>query len=171
MPIKIKTVTLFTLATLVIASVTSVIQLQKEAFPDLSGELVFKGIDGSKRSLNSYKGKPLLITFWSPNCTLCLAEVTHFNKLYNELQGGNNFELLALSMFYDRPDRVIASSKQSDMTYPVFFDLQKKLSKAFGNIVATPTSFLLSRDGQIIYRHVGVLDFPLLKQKLIHLIG
>jgi len=59
----------------------------------------------------------------------------------------------------------IESYKQCDL------DLEKSLSKAFGNVVVTPTSFLINSSGEIIYQHVGRLDFSLINQKLKALIG
>jgi thiol-disulfide isomerase/thioredoxin len=147
------------------------IYLDKQALPEISDDQVFLRIDGIKQQFKDLKGKPILVTFWSPNCVLCLREVEHLNLLYNQHQGGQSFELLALSMYYDRPDWVIETSSRSGMRYPVYFDLDKQLSAAFGGVVATPTSFLLDRNGQVIYRHTGQLDFSVIEQKLKHLMG
>lgn len=145
--------------------------INQQAYPDISDNLVFQRIDGLKQTFGELKGKPLLITFWSPNCVICLSEVDEFNRLYENNRGGQLFELLALSMYYDRPDWVLDSSQKAGMQYPVYFDLQKKLSRAFGNVVATPTSFLIDPQGDIIYRHSGRLDFTLIQQKLTKALG
>lgn len=138
---------------------------------EIDDDLLFQRIDGVEQSFRQLKGKPLLITFWSPSCVICMQEVKNFNQLYASHGGGSEFELLALSMYYDRPDWVIETSRQAGMQYPVYFDLQKHLSRAFGNVVATPTSFLLDREGRIVYRHSGRLDFSELQTKLTQLIG
>lgn len=142
-----------------------------QTYPRISDDLIFQRVDGVKQSFAEFRGKPILVTFWSPNCVICLSEVDEFNKLYQQNQGGTKFELLALSMYYDRPDWVLDSSHKAGMKYPVYFDLQKKLSKAFGNVVATPTSFLIDKQGEIIFRHSGRLNFSLIQQKLLHAIG
>jgi len=100
-----------------------------------------------------------------------MQEVDEFNQLYKQNRGGEKFELLALSMYYDRPDWVIQSSTESKMLYPVYLDMKKTISTAFGGIVATPTSFLLNSQGDIIYRHSGRIDINTLNQKLKELIG
>lgn len=165
-------VTKFIALFLFITLITGVLfSLKQQAYPELPDNLVFQRIDGVKQQLQELKGKPLLITFWSPNCVICMTEIEHFNHLYHQHNGGNKFELLALSMYYDRPDWVIETSQQHGMKYPVYFDLQKNLSQAFGNIVATPTSFLLNSQGEIIYRHVGRMDFSVINQKLNEIIG
>ena len=159
----------FLLISVLLAGV--VYAISQPSYPELSEKLIFQRVDGTRQTLQELKGKPLLITFWSPTCKICMQEVEHFNQLYALHQGGDKFELLALSMYYDRPDWVIQSAEKFNMQYPVYFDLQKKLSKAFGNIVATPTSFLLNSSGEIIYQHVGRIDFSIIHKKLKQLIG
>ncbi len=144
---------------------------RQQGYPELSDNLMFQRIDGTLQTMKELKGKPLLVTFWSPSCVICMQEVEELNHLYTELQGGKNFDLLALSMYYDRPDSIVESSTQSKMLYPVYLDLQQSLSKAFGNVVVTPTSFLINSSGEIIYQHVGRLDFSFINQKLKALIG
>ena len=140
-------------------------------YPVLTENLIFQRIDGNKQTLEELKGKPLMVTFWSPSCVICMQEVDQLNQLYTQFQGGEKFELLALSMYYDRPDLVIQSSTQANMLFPVYFDLQKKLSHAFGDVIVTPTSFLLNSQGDIIYQHSGRIDFSVIHQKLSELIG
>jgi peroxiredoxin len=128
-------------------------------------------IDGTSQTIDHFHGKPLLITFWSPSCVICMHEVEDFNRLYRKLEGGSRFEMLGISMYYDRPDWVVETSQDRNMLYPVYFDLQKTIATAFGGVIATPTSFLLDADGAIVYRHTGALDFRLLEQKLDQLTG
>lgn len=159
----------FILFVLVLVALTW--KLAQQAYPAIPDSLLLQRVDGLKQTFGELKGKPILVTFWSPNCVICLSEVDELNALYERNQGGTKFELLAPSMYYDRPDWVIDSSHKAGMKYPVYFDLQKNLSKAFGNVVATPTSFLINSQGEIIYRHSGRLDFLYLQQQLKLAIG
>jgi len=144
---------------------------QKPDYPELSDKLIFQRIDGTLQTMKELKGKPLMVVFWSPSCVICMQEVEELNHLYTELQGSKKFDLLALSMYYDRPDSVVESSTHAKMLYPVYLDLQQSLSKAFGNVEVTPTSFLINSSGEIIYQHVGRLDFTFINQKLTELTG
>jgi thiol-disulfide isomerase/thioredoxin len=159
----------FLLLLFVLASFTW--KVSQQTYPDIPDNLLFQRVDGLEQTFGEIKGKPVVVTFWSPSCVICLSEVDELNALYRRNQGGTKFELLAPSMYYDRPDWVIDSSEKTGMTYPVYFDLSKKLSKAFGNVVATPTTFLINSKGEIIYRHSGRLDFLYLQQQLKLAIG
>lgn len=143
----------------------------KRGSPQIPGNLVFQNINGEKLRFENLAGKPALITFWSPSCIICLKEVEHFNRLYVENQGRTGFNLLATSMFYDRPDWVIKTSREAGMQYPVFFDLQKDISNAFGGIVATPTLFLVDDQGGVVLQHQGPLDVEQLEHQLSKLTG
>ena len=146
-------------------------QISSSAYPEIEKNLVLQRVDGVQQQLNDFIGKPLVVTFWSPSCAPCMHEIASFNELYQHHQGGKDFELLALSMYYDRPDWVLQTRQQQGMLYPVYLDLQKQLSRAFGDIVATPTTFLLDATGQVIYQHTGRVDFAYLSQKLSELTG
>ena len=166
MPVKL--ISLSVISLLVLAALVGMARMGGDPLDD---DLLFQRIDGTEQTFQQLKGKPLLVTFWSPSCVICMDEVDDFNQLYRNNAGGEEFELLALSMSHDRPDWVIEASHKAGMLYPVYFDLQKNLASAFGNVIATPTSFLLDRDGRIVYRHAGRLDFSLLEQKLTALKG
>ena len=143
----------------------------QKSYPSIPDDLVFQRSDGVKQSLVELKGKPLLVSFWSPSCAICMHEVKDFNRLYRSQQGGQRFELLAQSMYFDRPDQVIASSRAAGMTYPVYLDLDNSVSRAFGEIDMTPTSFLLDQQGKVVYRHTGPLDYLEIVKRLQQLTG
>jgi peroxiredoxin len=158
---------------LVVCSLLSVgtYLLTQPSYPELHDGLQFQRINGAQQTLSEIRGKPLMVVFWSPSCVICMQEVNQLNQLYRDFQGGHHFQLLAISMPYDRPDQVIQTSTRMGMNYPVYFDLKKEISRAFGNIVATPTLFLLNSQGKISYRHSGRSDFELIGKKLKKLIG
>lgn len=162
---------LITFFILLIVFTGAIYKLQQQSYPDLPENLLFQRIDGTNQTLAEFSGRPLLVTFWSPNCVICLQEVDQLNAFYKTYRGGKQFELLAISMYYDRPDQVIQISQQTNMQFPVYFDLLKEVSRAFGHIVATPTSFLIDTSGQIIYHQTGPINFSLVGQKLKQLTG
>ena len=97
-------------------------------------------INGQTINVHSYKGKPLLVTFWSITCTFCLEEIPALTKLYNELNP-HGFEIIGIAMSYDPPNRVIELSKKRKIPYSIALDINSDAEKAFGNIRTTPTSF------------------------------
>ncbi|HHS99496.1 MAG TPA: TlpA family protein disulfide reductase, partial [Thiomicrospira sp.] len=52
--------------------------------------------------------------------------------------------------------------------YPFTFvmDTDGKLAKAFGDILLTPTSFLIAPNGKIVYQQVGEVQFEMVTERI-----
>ena len=102
-------------------------------------------IDGQTVNVRSYQGKPLLVTFWSITCSLCLEEIPKLTELYSELNP-YGFEIIGIAMSYDPPNRVVELSKKRKIPYSIALDINSDAEMAFGRIRATPTNFLIDAD-------------------------
>jgi peroxiredoxin len=69
-------------------------------------------------------------------------------------------------MPYDPPNYVLKFSKDRRLPFSVALDIQGEAVRAFGNVNMTPTSFLIDREGRILEKKTGELDFAELKGKL-----
>ncbi|MGD2084153.1 MAG: TlpA disulfide reductase family protein [Chromatiales bacterium] len=121
--------------------------------PDVSFQL----IDGRKLEMRGLEGRPVLVTFWSTTCGLCIKEMPDLVRLYEQL-GPRGMEIVGVAMPYDRPDRVVAMARRKGLNYPVAIDVQGEVTRAFGEIRGTPTSFLIAPDGTILFRRLGPID-------------
>ena len=83
-------------------------------------------IDGQTVNVRSYQGKPLLVTFWSITCSLCLEEIPKLTELYSELNP-YGFEIIAIAMSYDPPNRVVELSKKRKIPYSIALDINSCL--------------------------------------------
>ncbi len=130
-----------------------------ETFPSIPADLRLQGIDGTTAQWSSFRGKPLIVKFWATSCVICMQQLAGWKQFYRASDAGNEFEIISLAMYHDRPDDVIEVSRQRDLPYPVFLDLLKQAAQAFGNVLATPTTFLVDRDGTVVKRYLGRVDF------------
>ena len=122
-------------------------------------------IDGQTVNVRSYQGKPLLVTFWSITCSLCLEEIPKLTELYSELNP-YGFEIIGIAMSYDPPNRVVELSKKRKIPYSIALDINSDAEMAFGRIRATPTNFLIDTDGKIVQRNIGTLNIKKLRSKI-----
>ena len=127
-------------------------------------------IDGQKLQIDSFKGSPLLVTFWATTCHICIEEIPNLVKLHEELNQ-YGFEIIAIAMSYDPPNRVVELSKNKKIPYLIAVDIEADADIAFGKINATPTNFLIDSNGKIINKYVGVMDFSKLRSKIIKLLN
>jgi len=147
---------------LAIAATFTVFYIEKNKFSNISN-LSLHIIDGDNLELSSLKGKPVLVTFWATTCSTCVQEIPHLTKLYQEL-GNDHFEIIAIAMPYDPPNLVVSMIEKRSIPYPVALDIQGNAVKAFGDVLVTPTSFLIDAEGNIVEEHKGELDIEVLKK-------
>jgi thiol-disulfide isomerase/thioredoxin len=114
-------------------------------------------LQGKELSVPDTQGRPMLISFWATSCASCVEEIPQLIELYKEL-APHGFEIVAIAMAYDPPNRVIALSHARQIPYPIALDIQGKAAQAFGGISLTPSSFLIAADGRVIEQQTGKLN-------------
>ena len=108
-------------------------------------------LEGEKHQLTDYRGKHVIVNFWSMSCNLCKSEMTTLQSAYDLLDREN---LVILSIHAGDPtDGVESVLKLNKITYPVLFDIDLQLGD--WGIPIMPTSFIVSPNGSIRYRAVG----------------
>lgn len=117
------------------------------------------------KSINLSKPmKPILVNFWATSCPGCIKEMPDLAKM--KLALGDRFELVAVSMNYDPAEQV--KNFIQNNPYPFIFkmDTDGAIAKAFGNILLTPTSFLIAPNGKIVYKQIGEVHFDLVAERI-----
>lgn len=133
-------------------------------------ELTLQMIDGKKVDLASFKGKPVLVTFWATSCPGCIKEMPHLVNLYNELNP-KGLEIIGIAMPYDRPDYIMEMTKRKNIPYKIAFDLKGEAVQAFGNVSLTPTNFLIDKEGKIVKKKIGELNEAVWKKRILSLLA
>ena len=129
-------------------------------------EITLLTIDGEKLALESLRGKPLLLTFWSTSCSPCIKEMPHLIKLYKDLSP-QGLEVIGIAMSHDQPSHVLSMREARHIPYTVALDMDGAAAQAFGNVRQTPTSFLVAPDGSIVFRKLGALNMPKLREDIL----
>jgi peroxiredoxin len=76
------------------------------------------------------------------------------------------FEMVAVAMSYDPAWLVAEYATQKRLPFKVALDMQGELERAFGGVEGTPTSFLISKRGEILEKIVGRPDFERLRRRI-----
>lgn len=132
--------------------------LWMRAEPQTAPDVALNFTDGTRKVLADYQGQPVLVTFWSVNCPICIKDVPKLAKLH---EGG--LTVLAVSIPQDPPNVVLDLLNKVDMPYPTIFDVHSEISNGFGGIQVTPTHFLLNPEGIIAMRSRGAIDVARVK--------
>lgn len=126
-------------------------------------------LKGETITVASLKGKPALITFWATDCPGCIKEIPHLKALYADY-ASKGVSIIAVAMKHDRPDHVIAMTKDKELPYTIALDPMGKIAKAFGNVRLTPTTFLLAPDSSIAMQKLGAFNEKSLRQQIDNLL-
>lgn len=157
--------TLWPGAGLLLIIVTLALWVELKNQPQELPDITLTNLQGGEISLAALRHQPVLVSFWATTCASCMKEMPLLAALYRELHP-QGLQVIAVAMPYDRPDRVLAMSREQQYPFPVALDPQGLVSRAFGDIQVTPTWFLSGTDGRIVRQHSGPLDIELIKQQV-----
>lgn len=127
--------------------------------------VVTSTIDGTKLTLQSLRGKVVLVTFWATTCTICLAEQPDLVKTYERYRP-RGLEVVAVAMAYDRPELIRQHITKYRMPFPVVWDQGGQIGRQFMGILGTPTTFIVDKSGHLVSKTVGAIDFDKLRRFL-----
>lgn len=108
--------------------------------------------------------KPVLVNFWATSCPGCISEMPEMAKMKQAL--GDRFEIVAISMDYDPKEQVEKFVQANPYPFIFTMDTDGSMSKAFGDIKLTPTSFLIAPNGNIVYQKIGIIDFEPVTERI-----
>ena len=111
-------------------------------------------LDGTKINESQIKGHVAIVNFWATTCSICVKEMPEMIKLYQTYEN-QGFKYVAIAMPYDPPMYVIDFAKTRKLPFLVAMDSDATVGKAFGGIEATPTTFLINKEGRIIKKYIG----------------
>jgi len=120
---------------------------------DKASDFTLKAVqDGKDYSLSQFKGKVVLINFFTFFCGPCRQEMPHLNEMYQELKG-QGFQTLGLGLS-STPEQLKQVVSQLHLNYPVL-EGNDAVSKAYGGVELVPLTFIIDRQGNIIHRILG----------------
>lgn len=100
-------------------------------------------------------GKPLIISFWSLACKPCIQEPNAINDQLDEWREQADFEVIAVSVDDVRMKAAAkAKSRSFGWDFICIFDGNQTLKRAM-NVSLTPQSFVLDKEGRIVFSHSG----------------
>jgi cytochrome c biogenesis protein CcmG, thiol:disulfide interchange protein DsbE len=117
--------------------------------PDFTLKDVLQGKD---YALSQFKGKVVVINFFTFFCGPCRDEMPDLNKINNELKG-KGLQTFGIALSSD-PTQIRFLVKQLGLEYPVLIG-NDKVSDAYGSIAVVPTTVIIDKQGNIAQRIEG----------------
>lgn len=130
----------------------------------------FTLLDGTTATTADLHGRVTLVNFWSTSCAACTSEMEQIVATYEKYHG-RGYDTVAVAMGSDSPQDVALYAETRRLPFKLALDAGGGLAKAWGDIDAAPTAFLLDRHGAIVKRFVGRPDFDELQRLIEQLLA
>ena len=118
----------------------------------------FQTPEGATLTMQSFKGKPLLLNFWATWCPPCVAELPLLNGFF-KAQNAKGWQVLGLAV--DQPSAVRTFLGRASVDFPVGMAGLNgtDLSRALGNLTGgLPFTVLFDAKERIVHRKMGQIS-------------
>jgi cytochrome c biogenesis protein CcmG, thiol:disulfide interchange protein DsbE len=109
-------------------------------------------LQGQDYSLSQFRGKVVLINFFTFFCGPCRDEMPELNQIYNQYKG-QGYQTLGIALSSD-PTQIRFLVKQLGLDYPVLIG-NDSVSNAYGSIAVVPTTFIIDKSGNVFKKIEG----------------
>jgi len=115
-------------------------------------------LDGDEVPYDAFEGRVLFVNFWATWCAPCIEEMPTIVELARSLEGSNVAFLLVSIDDDERAARRFAEER--DLSRFVYFRGWEPWTSTFTAGIV-PATFVVARDGSIVYQHHGAADWNL----------
>ncbi|MCL2725200.1 MAG: TlpA family protein disulfide reductase [Polyangiaceae bacterium] len=135
--------------------------------PDYAGRerpapnLELQDVAGQTVSLSSYKGKVVVLNFWTRTCAPCMEEVPEIADLTRILQPMNDVAVLTVSTDETAEEAVgaITSILRGEPPFPILMDPEGKTAADKFGTKLFPETWIIDKRGVIVARFDGAREW------------
>lgn len=150
-PLRI--ISLAVVVVVLMASQGNALDITGAAAPDFT----LKSISGSDIALSSLKGRVVLLNFWATWCPACKDEMPSMNSIYLKYKDSG---LVVVAVSTDDSTKAVEKFLSSNpVDFPILLDSGMKVAKRKYRINAQPTTFLINKDGTVVNRYFGSINW------------
>jgi len=110
-------------------------------------------INNGTITLSQFKGKVIILNFWTTWRPPCRAEIPDFIALYNEYKDKG---AIIIGLSVDKKEETVKKFiEENGINYPIGMG-NEKIVHDYGGISGIPTSFIIDREGNIKEKFIGL---------------
>jgi thiol-disulfide isomerase/thioredoxin len=126
--------------------------------------LVLKDLNGREQSLDSYRGKTVVLNFWATWCAPCVKEMPILVSLQNRY-GAWGVQVIGASAD-EEPDKIPAFIKKLKINFPVWVGATTADMERLGLGNALPATAIIDHKGQVVECIRGVFKKEDLEKRI-----
>jgi thiol-disulfide isomerase/thioredoxin len=125
-------------------------------------DFVLQDLQGKPRHLADYRGKWVLVNYWATWCPPCLEELPDLEVFYNKHKDTDAI-VIGVNMEDIPLQQLRTFVEQQFLSFPILRGKPAQRT-ALGAIPAMPTSYLISPEGEVVARQVGIVSGEMIER-------
>ncbi len=133
---------------------------------DPAPDFVIATVEGSPFHTVDLRGRVIVLNVFATWCGPCQMELPHLQAIWNEFRNNEDFRMLVVGR-KESDESVKAFRREHGFTFPMASDRDASVNSKFAS-QSIPRTYLISRQGTIIYQWTGAYEeeIPKLKKLL-----
>ena len=123
--------------------------------------------DGSEVSLSDLRGQVVVLNFWASWCLPCRQEAPALQRAW-EMYEDKGVVFLGLT-YKDAENASRDFVEEFGITYSNGIDPKFRIGRDYG-VTAVPETFVIDRDGKVVWFHIGEVSLDALTEQLAQLV-
>lgn len=126
--------------------------LAAEESGTLAPDIELPDLAGAPVRLSDYRGQVVVLNFWATWCGPCVREMPMFQEFQDRYP---NFIMLGIDE-EESPDMVRDFIQKMNLSYTILLDEKAELAREL-RVGFLPTTYFIDEQGEIRFRHFGIL--------------
>jgi len=127
-----------------------------------------RDLKGNEISLSDYRGKIVILNFWTTWCKPCRVEIPGFVEIYEEYKN-KGMEILGISLDRAGSEQILKFVEENKISYPVLLGT-KKIATDY-EIQVIPITYIIDKKGKTRHKHIGYMDKNVLIRYFLELVS
>lgn len=117
---------------------------------DIAPDFELVAMDGTVHRLSDYRGKVVLLNFWTTWCPYCRAEMPDFEDMYTDAYKDLDFVIIAVD-FGETKETVqkYLDNAPHSISFPILLDTDKRIFDKYNRTGGTPQTYIIDENGVI----------------------